>query len=79
MKQDKMTFDHGKIVNVYIFYEINLWNYLDSSDPTLENFLFDAVKLVKNTNIHKCKYSGYGIGFDMKRASLFHTGGFGKM
>ena len=27
LKQDKITSTHGKIVNIYIFYEINFWNY----------------------------------------------------
>ena len=30
----------------------------------LGNSLFGAGKLTKNANFHKCKYSGYGIGFD---------------
>ena len=32
---------------IYLFL-INLWNYIDSSDPTLGNSLFGAVKLVEN-------------------------------
>ena len=28
LKQDKITFTHGKTVNTYIVYFINLWNYL---------------------------------------------------
>ena len=35
-----------------------------SNYPTLENYLFGAVSLTKNTDIDKYKYSGYGIGFD---------------
>ena len=45
---------------------MNLWSYINSTDPTLGNSLFDAVKLVKNTDIDKYKYSGYRIGFDTK-------------
>ena len=45
-------------------------NYIDSSDPRFRNPLFSAVKLVKNVDISKNKYSGYGAGFDMKE--LFH-------
>ena len=44
LKQDKVTFNHGKIVNIYIVYEIsksiNISDYL-----TLENCLFGAVSL----------------------------------
>ena len=45
---------------------------------TLGNSLFGIVKLVKNADIYKYKYSGYGIGFDVKGAFSFPTGGFGK-
>ena len=47
-----------------------MWNYTDSSDPTLGNSLFG--------DIDKYKYSGYGIGFDMKGNFLFPTVRFGK-
>ena len=77
-KQDKTTFTQGNSVNIYVAYKINMWNYVGSSNPTLENSLFGAFKLVKNTDIDKYKYSGYGIGFDMKRTFSFPTGGFGK-
>ena len=63
---------------MYIVYESNLWNYVSSSDPTLRNSLFGAVKLVKNADIDKYKYSGYGIGFDIKGTFSVPTSGFGK-
>ena len=53
LKQDKVTFTHKAVVNVYIFYEINLWNCGHDNYPTLENYLFGAVKLTKNANIGK--------------------------
>ena len=50
LKQDKITFNHGKVAHIYIFYEINKSiNYSDY--PTLENFLFGAVRLTKNADI----------------------------
>ena len=60
-KQDKITFNHGKIVNIYIVCEIskNISEY-----PTLENCLFAAVSLIKNADIDKYKYCGYGVWFD---------------
>ena len=63
LKQDKVTYNHGKIVNIYIVYEISK-NYNISSYPTIENCLFGAVSLTKNADIDKYKYSGYDIGFD---------------
>ena len=43
----------------------------------MKNSLLGAVKLVKNADIDKYKYSEYGIGFDRRR--MFSVGnGFGK-
>ena len=63
MKQDKVTFNHEKIVNIYIVYEISK-NINTSDYPALENCLFGVVTLTKNADIDRYKYSGYGIGFD---------------
>ena len=63
MTQDKMKFNHGKTVNIYIVYEINK-KFLICSYPILENLLFSVAKLTKNAVIDKHKYSEYGIGFD---------------
>ena len=43
----------------------------------MENYLFGAVKLTKNADIDKCKYSGYGIGFYRRGNFSFSTGRFG--
>ena len=65
LRQEKITFNHGEIVNIYIVYEIeksiNIRSY-----PTLENCLFGSVKLTKHIDVDQYKYSGYGIGFDRK-------------
>ena len=61
LKQDKISYNHRKIANIYIVYELSK-NYEISSYPALERCLFGVVSLTKN----KCKYSGYGIGFDRK-------------
>ena len=62
LKQYNFTYNHGKIVNIYIAYEISR-NYSISSYPTLENCLFGAASLTKNTDIDKYKYSEYRIVF----------------
>ena len=51
-KQDKVTFNHGKVVNIYITYEISK-NINISDYPTLENSLFRAVILIKNADIDR--------------------------
>ena len=65
------TILHGNIVNIYIVYEITS-DYKDINYPTLENCLFESVKLTKNADIDKYGYSGYGIGFD--RETSFSIG-----
>ena len=65
LKQHSVTFNHKKIVNIYIAYEIER-SVNKSSYPTLENYLFGAVKLTKHVDVDQYKYSGYGIGFDRK-------------
>ena len=79
LKQDKVTFNHGKIVNIYIVYEvikIAIISKPGSNDiyPTLQNALFGAVKLTKNADVDKCGYSGYKIGFN-RRSNFSHPSG----
>ena len=56
---------HRVIEKLYIYAVYEITNFHDI-DPTLTNALFGAVKLAKNADIDKYKYSGYGIGFDGK-------------
>ena len=57
LKQDIVTFNHKKVVNIYIVYEIS--KSINISDyPTLENCLVGAVTLTKNADIDKYGYSG---------------------
>ena len=65
------TILHGNIVNIYIVYEITS-DYKDINYPTLENCLFESLKLTKNADIEKYGYSRYDIGFD--RETSFSIG-----
>ena len=65
LKQSKISYTHGKVVNIYIVYELGA-SSSHNNDPTLKNCLFGAVTLTKNADIDKCGYSGYGIGFYRK-------------
>ena len=67
---NKLTYDYGHNVNVYIVYELGA-SSLNDSDPTLKNCLFGAVTLTKNADIEKYGYSGYGIGFDRRSSFSF--------
>ena len=77
LKLYKVTFNHGKAVNIYIVYKIS--KSINISDyPTLENCLFGAVNLTKNADIDKYKYSGYGIGFHRHGSFSFPGTGLDK-
>ena len=65
LKQPKILYTDGKLVNVYIVYELGA-SSSHNNDPTLKYCLFGAVTLTKNTDIDKYGHSGYGIGFDRR-------------
>ena len=50
LKQDEISFHHGKMVNIYIVYETNK-TFDVSSYPALENYFFGAVKLTNHSDI----------------------------
>ena len=77
LKQDNITYNHGKVVNIYTVYEISK-NFNIISYPTLEIFLFDAVSLTKNADINKYIYSAYGTGFDRSANFSHPSGGTGE-
>ena len=76
LKQDKTTFNHGKIVNIYTVYELN--KLYSKATPTLVNCLFGAVSITKNADIDKCRYSRYEIGLDRGELYLLPSGRFGR-
>ena len=54
LKQDKVTYNHGPIVNIYIVYRL-IPNSVDFG-LTVENSVFGAVKLTKSVDISKYKF-----------------------
>ena len=77
LKQPKISYTHGTIVNIYIAYELGA-SGSNNNDPTLKNCLIGAVTLTKNADIDKYGYSGYGIRFDRKSSFSYPGGGFGQ-
>ena len=67
-----------KVINLYISYTLGHQLRSLNSDFTLGNCLFGPVKLTKNTDLDKYKYSGYGIGFDSRSEFLFTDESYGK-
>ena len=76
LKQSKISYTHGKVVNIYIVYKLGS-SSSHANDPTLKNDLFGAVTSTKNGDIDKYGHSGYGIGFD-RRSFSFPDGGYGQ-
>ena len=74
LKQDKATFTPKNVVNLFVVFELDTWSQDLSTDFTLNNYLFGSVKLTKNVDPDKYKYSGYGTGFDSR--SLFSLPNF---
>ena len=70
MTQNKLDYAHGKIVNLYIVYELKN-RRIDNPDFTVQNGLFGAVKVTKNANTSHYEYEGYGICFDSESSFSF--------
>ena len=51
---------------LYISYTLDRWSRDLNTDFTLSNCLFVSVKLTKNADLDKYKYSNYSIGFDYR-------------
>ena len=63
MKQKKLGYAHGTVVNIYIVYELKNRS-TDNADFTVSNGLFGAVNLTKDVNTSNYQYKDYGICFD---------------
>ena len=50
-----------KVINLYISYTLNTQLRNSNTDLTLINCLFGSVKITKNADLDKYKYTGYGI------------------
>ena len=77
LKQPKISYTQGKVVKIYIAYELNA-SSSHNNDPTLKNCLFGAVTLTKNADIDKYGYSVFGIAFDRRSSFSFLGCGFGQ-
>ena len=65
-----------KVINLYISYTLGHQLRNLNTDFTLSNCIFGSVKLTKNTDLDKYKYTGYGIGFDSGLELLFTDGSY---
>ena len=65
---------YSKQFSRFIVYELDRWSQGLKADFTLKHCLYEAVKLIKNTDPDKYYYSRYGIGFDSR--SIFSVPNF---
>ena len=61
-------------VNLCICYTLDPWSRDLNTDFTLGNCLFGSVKVTKNADLDKYKFTGYSIGFDSRSEFLFIDG-----
>ena len=66
------------MINLYISCTLGSQLRNLNIDFTLSNCLFGSVKLTKNADLDKYKYTGYGIGFDSCSEFFFTDGSNGK-
>ena len=66
-------FFRKKVINLYIYYTLGPQLRNLNTDFTLGNCLFGSVKLTKNADLDKFRYTSYGTGFD------FTDGSYGKI
>ena len=50
-----------KILNVYIFYDLDAWPRNPTNNFNSKNCLFGSINIVRNNDKAKYVYSGYGI------------------
>ena len=65
-------------VCMYVSYKLNPQLRNLNTDFTLDYYLFGSVKLTKNTDQVKCKYSSYSVGFHSRLKFLLPDCSMGK-
>ena len=75
LKIQKISYTHGKVVNIYIVYELGA-SSSQTKYPTLKECLFGEVTLIKNADFDKYGYFGYGTEFDRRSSFSFPSGEF---
>ena len=66
VKENKVIYPTKSAVNIYIIYKLDTIKSTRNNDFTIQNALFGATKITKDSNSSHNKYDGYGICFDSK-------------
>ena len=64
--------NNNNVINIYVVYKLDPISSTRNTDYTIQNALFGAMEIIKNTDTSKCKYKGYGICFD--EGGMFNIG-----
>ena len=67
-----------KVMKSFISYTLGLQLRILNTYFTLDNCLFGSATLLKNADLDKYRYNGFGIGFDSCSDFLFTDGNYGK-
>ena len=64
-QQNKViTPNNNNVINIYVVYKLDPMSSTRNTDYTIQNALFGAMKITKNTDSSKNNYTGYGLCFD---------------
>ena len=56
--------NNNNVINIYVVYKLDRISSTRNTDYTIQNALFGAMKITKNTDSSKNNYTGYGLCFD---------------
>ena len=56
--------NNNHVINIYVVYKLDPISSTRNTDYTIQNALFGAMKITKNTDSSKNYYTGYGLCFD---------------
>ena len=56
--------NNNNVINIYVVYKLDPISSTRNTDYTIQNALFGAIKITKNTDSSENNYTGYGLCFD---------------
>ena len=56
--------NNNNVINIYVVYKLDPISSTSNTDHTIQNALFDAMKITENNDSSKNNYTGYGLCFD---------------
>ena len=63
-QNDVIIPNNNNVINIYVVYKLDPISSTRNTDYTIQNALFGAMKITKNTDYSKNNHTGYGLCFD---------------